>query len=59
MIKSVTIKDRRGKLLLQISCSKKGGPELIALDELNELQIDVRDEANRKIDFGPPEKVKI
>jgi hypothetical protein len=50
MIRSVTIKDSTGKLIIRVSC-KKSGIELTRQAGLDDLDIDVRDESGKKVWF--------
>jgi len=54
MIKSVTIKDKTGKLIFKVICRKNGNYEIIKDPLLVEehIEIDVRNEKNQKIIFG-------
>jgi hypothetical protein len=49
MIKSITIKDKDGELLLKISCSKNGEYEQIIRSDLHHWKISARNEKNQKI----------
>ena len=52
MMKSVTIKDKKRKLLIKVIYKKNGEYELIQTSELaNLVDIDVRDNNNCKVNF--------
>ncbi len=51
MIKSVLIKDASGKMLIKVSYHK-GVYEVERLESLESIQVEVRDEKNRKVKMG-------
>ena len=52
MIKSITIKDVRDKLLIKIIARKNGTYDMIRDATLKDLEIEVRNEKNEKIIFS-------
>ena len=51
MIKSITIKDKKGYLLLKVISRKNGKYEIIVDANLHDLEIDVRNERMEKVMF--------
>jgi len=52
MIKSITIKDIRDKLLIKIIARKNGTYDMIREVTLKDLMVEVRNEKNEKIMFS-------
>ena len=52
MIKSITIRDMRGRLLFRVICRKNGIYEMIRSEDLKNFPCEVRDEKNQKVFFN-------
>ena len=50
-IKSVTIRDRRGEILIKILKRKSGEYELIKVAGLKDVEVEIRDTRGRKVLF--------
>ena len=53
-MKSVTIRDKKGKLLIKVLHRKDGCYDILKLNSLEEIDIEIRDDKNCKV-FIPPE----